>query len=105
MTRVRHAEDPKWSPDGSRLMFIRRYRNDAGRRELWVANRDGTGARRLVTGSDVVAADWSPDGSRIVIVRSGSAPNTLQVWIARDDGSNARRLGSAIPGTEATVDW
>jgi len=105
VTRVRHAEDPKWSPDGSRLMFIRRYRNDAGRRELWVANRDGTGARRLVTGSDVVAADWSPDGSRIVIVRSGSAPNTLQVWIARDDGSNARRLGSAIPGTEATVDW
>jgi Tol biopolymer transport system component len=105
ITHVGHAESPKWSPDGSRILFIRRPLNAPGdARELWVVNADGSGARKLGNAQNVVAADWSPDGLRLALV-TGTAPQTLQLWIARDDGSNARQLGEPTAGTEATVDW
>ncbi|MGH2572066.1 MAG: hypothetical protein ACRDGU_01005 [Actinomycetota bacterium] len=104
LTDVGHAESPKWSPDGSRLLFIRRLFAD-GRRELWSVNADGSGASRLLDAGDVVAADWSPDGARLAVVRSGPEPRTLQVWVADGDASNARPLGTPIPGFEATIDW
>jgi Tol biopolymer transport system component len=105
VTHVGHAESPKWSPDGSRILFIRRPRPTAAQRELWVVNADGSGARKLGTARNVVAADWSPDGFRIAMVRAANATHTLQLWISDLDGSNARALGQPIKGTEATVDW
>jgi hypothetical protein len=38
---------PSWSPDGSRFVFVS-DRRDHGRRELFVARADGTGARPLL---------------------------------------------------------
>ncbi len=37
--------NPVWSPDGSRLAFVRAAR---GNGSLYVANRDGTGLRRVL---------------------------------------------------------
>jgi Tol biopolymer transport system component len=105
ITRVGHAESPKWSPDGSRVLFIRRADSTANSRELWVVNADGSGPRALVSDQNVVAADWSPDGRRIALVTASNATRTLQLRIADADGSNARAVGEALAGTEATVDW
>jgi Tol biopolymer transport system component len=105
ITRVGHAESPKWSPDGSRILFIRRVNSTAASRELWVVNADGSGAHRLLSETNVVAADWSPDGSRIAVVRAGTPRSTLQLWIADLDGSHSRAVGPALSGTEATLDW
>ncbi|HEV8420178.1 MAG TPA: hypothetical protein VGR13_02340, partial [Actinomycetota bacterium] len=104
ITYVGHAESAKWSPDSSRILFIRRPTLTAVRRELWVVNADGSGARQLGSARDVVAADWSPDGSRIAMVRAGKN-RALQLWIADLDGSSARPLGEPVVGTEATLDW
>jgi len=105
ITHVGHAESPKWSPDGSRILFIRRPGTASGdARELWVVNADGSGAGKLGDVQNVVAADWSPDGLRLAMV-TATAPHTLRLWIARNDGSNARQLGEPVAGTEATVDW
>lgn len=105
VTRVGHAESPKWSPDGTRILFIRRSRTiAAGSRELWVVNADGSGARRLGGAQNVVAAAWSPDGFRMATVNA-TKPNTLQLWITDLDGSNARAVGGPAEGTEATLDW
>lgn len=53
-SRITYAADddtePTWSPDGRRLAFVR-----AG--AVWIANADGTGQRRLATGT---APAWQP---------------------------------------------
>ena len=104
ITRVGHAEGPKWSPDGTRILFIRRLDHTTARRELWVVNADGTGLRRLSDAQNVVAADWAPDGFRISMVRA-SPDRTLQVWTVGVGRSNARPLGEPVPGVEASLDW
>lgn len=60
------AWTPSWSPDNEHLAVA------SGNGVLWIANRDGSGARRLSRGaySEVGekgwSADWSPDGSQLL---------------------------------------
>jgi Tol biopolymer transport system component len=104
LTDFGRVQTPKWSPDGRRLLVIRR--TDGGdTRELWVVEANGSGAQRLLDADDVIAADWSPDGDRLAIVRTAGSTGTLQVWTASADGSGARPIGSPVPGDEATIDW
>jgi Tol biopolymer transport system component len=103
ITRIRQALEPRWSPDGARILFIRRFGED--RRELWVVKASGGNPQRVGTASDVVAADWSPDGKRLAMVRTGGQAGTLQVWIADADGGNAQAIGLPLSGTSASIDW
>jgi hypothetical protein len=50
---------PTWSPDGKWIAFSRRpfYRYDAN---VHVVRPDGTGIRRLTSGSDDLGVDWQP---------------------------------------------
>jgi len=106
ITRVGHAENPKWSPDGTKILFVRRFTSSkTPRSELWVIAANGRGAERLGDARDVVAASWSPTGREIAVVRKGAVPNTLQVWLEAVDGSNPYPVGDAVPGTDATIDW
>jgi TolB protein len=51
--------NPKWSPDGSRLMF--QVMRPDHKSDLWVVNRDGTNAINLTKGvGDNTQAVWSP---------------------------------------------
>ena len=104
VTRVGHAEKPKWSPDGSQLLFVARS-GGAKDSELWVANDDGSEAEPVPGSAGVIAADWSPDGQRIVIVKPGEAAGTLRLWIVEADGASEHAVGAPVPGLEATVDW
>jgi Tol biopolymer transport system component len=104
LTHVGHAEKPKWSPDGLRFLFVRRFPKTQRPAELWMAEADGSGPRRVAGGS-VLAADWSPDGSALVVARKGAEPKTIQMWIGHADGSNLRSHGRPVLGTDATVDW
>jgi Tol biopolymer transport system component len=55
---------PRLSPDGSHIVFSS---NRDGDGDLYVINIDGTGERRLTTGTrDDGSASWSPDGTEIV---------------------------------------
>ena len=103
ITRIRRAISPRWSPDGSQILFIRSF--GADRRELWVVRATGGNPQRIGTASDVVAADWSPDGSRLAMVRTGAQPGSLQVWIADANGGNAHPVGLPLSGTAASIDW
>jgi Tol biopolymer transport system component len=54
---------PSWSPDGTRLAFVRGPYPDAA---LAVMNADGSGQARLAdTPGDEFRPAWSPDGTRI----------------------------------------
>ncbi|HEV8195188.1 MAG TPA: protein kinase [Gemmatimonadales bacterium] len=60
--------DPRWSPDGSRVLFL-------SRGGVWSAPAGGGPARPELPGTltnPVLSADWSPDGKRLVITRGDS---------------------------------
>ncbi len=60
--------------------------NDAGseRTDLWTANGDGSGVRRVLT--DARSPCWSPQRRMLAFARGGN------VWVANADGTNARAL-------------
>ena len=79
----------KWSPDGQYLVFT-------SGSELWVANSDGTGAKRIVSIEGVPGmASFSPDGKRIRFTHIHTLDNTSSIWEVRRDGTD---LHPVLPG-------
>jgi TolB protein len=79
---------PSFSPDGKRIAFAS---NRSGNMEIWVANVDGSGVRRLTsTRASNTAPTWSPTGQEIAFTsdRTGSP----QIWVMDAEGLNLRRL-------------
>jgi len=68
-----------WSPDGSRIAFIR-----SGR--LFRMNADGTGEIPLTSGTQDRDPYWSPDGNQIVFTQGTRA------FLVNADGSGLRQL-------------
>ena len=107
LTRYETASNPKWAPNGSRILFVRgvRHRNHT-LDQLWTVRPGGGGAAPLLTWPDVVAADWSSDGSQLAVVRlTGNAVPTLSVWVGNADGTGMHVIASGIQGSYATLDW
>jgi Tol biopolymer transport system component len=97
---VRNGYEPRWSPDGSKLLFIR-YRVDSDV-AIFSINVDGTKPRELTNGSINYAPAWSPDGSRIAFVRDRDLP---QIWIMNGDGSGETRLTRAPGKSDYGPEW
>jgi dipeptidyl aminopeptidase/acylaminoacyl peptidase len=58
------ATVPVWSPDGSRVAFVRR---DNGVTQAWIASADGSGSRAVSQEvGDVATVAWSKDGARLL---------------------------------------
>jgi Tol biopolymer transport system component len=95
---------PRFSPDGTRLVFTREVDEASGDAALYVVNLDGSGLRRITSG-DVYPgdADWSPDGTRIVFEDLQSQFGS--VWIVGSDGSNLRNVTATASGGFADPVW
>ncbi len=78
------AEEPTYSPDGTRLAFVRDKtlrrqlpKLDRPRSELWVASADGSGATRLLSGKGYISSpSWDPSASRLAYIRNPAAEAT-----------------------------
>jgi TolB protein len=82
------AYAPAFSPDGSRLAFAS---SRSGNHDVWVANADGSGPRRLTTtAASDTAPCWSPTGQEVAF--TSSRTGTPQVWVMDAEGLNVRRL-------------
>ncbi|MBA3745757.1 hypothetical protein [Sporichthya sp.] len=58
--------EPAFSPNGKLIAFSSdRADISAGRTDIWLVRRDGTGMRRVTTGLNARGPAWSPDGKRI----------------------------------------
>jgi Tol biopolymer transport system component len=97
------------TPGRDGLIAFTRYRlqNAPIWSEIWVANPDGTGARKVSHSPKAVEDDqahWSPDGAWIVFDRCTSN-GRCSMWLVRPDGSGQRRLSQACHSTRpaATV--
>src|SRR5436190_21991820 len=82
---LEQVADPQISPDGSQIVYTRRFVNKLEDRfdgALWIMNADGTKNRFLTKGS---TARWSPDGTRIAYVNTGE-PRGNQIFVRWMDG-------------------
>ena len=94
MLAMDRLSDPQVSPDGRRIVFVRRKTDleaNKGRTDLWLVGVDGAGLRRLTSHQ---AADsnprWSPDGESIWFISTRS--DSAQVWRIRIDGGEAEQV-------------
>ena len=86
------AQDPQISPDGSRIVYVRRgsdIMTDRARTSLWIMNFDGSDHRPLTDGTSSVSSPrWSPDGNRLMYVSNEDGSSQLFVrWM--DTGQTA----------------
>jgi Tol biopolymer transport system component len=75
---------PAWSPDGTRIAFIRETDSDP---TIYVANADGSDAapiKRLALSNHDLA--WAPDGASIAYTDRGD------LFVMRADGSHVRQV-------------
>ena len=111
--RLGTGTDPAWSPDGSKIAFVRGTPGGFG---IHVMNADGSNVRQLTAPNDPEqcrqgasasdwAPDWSPDGLRILFERDfhtaeggdfdcgldgwGYVPN---IYVMNADGTGQRRF-------------
>jgi Tol biopolymer transport system component len=81
---LRRAHSPAWSPDGSRVAYVS---GRTGDEEIYVADADGSRARRLtrLAGPDLSPA-WSSDGRRLAWSRNA------EIWTMSASGANQRAV-------------
>jgi Tol biopolymer transport system component len=86
---------PNWSPDGSRIAFVRADPAGGPRAfDTYVVNADGSGERRLGVGTLPV---WTKDGRSVVVERLHDPSESSEIHVLSVDRSGSRRLalGSA----------
>ena len=86
------AQDPAWSPDGSRVLFAR-VNLSKGVGRIWIMNADGSGQRLLasdVPGRSDTQPSYAPDGRHIVFTRCLPNFERCEIWIMRSDGTHLR---------------
>jgi dipeptidyl aminopeptidase/acylaminoacyl peptidase len=96
--------DPQLSPDGSRVVYTRRWvdtQNDRWESALWVVNADGSRNRFLTRGA---SATWSPDGTRIAYLAEGE-PRGTQVWVRWMDAEGAASQITRVDEAIADLKW
>lgn len=100
---------PQLSPDGKRVVFVRKgpfelvneERNIAvhrytGMEGIYTIKIDGTDKRRLTNTQQKVSEEyptWSPDGKKIIFVRrTDGSPRQAELLSMNNDGTDLRRL-------------
>jgi dipeptidyl aminopeptidase/acylaminoacyl peptidase len=96
--------DPRLSPDGSQIVYTRRWVNkveDRWSTALWIMNADGSKARFLVEGSN---PRWSPNGDRILYSAQGE-PKGSQVFVRWMDAEGATSQITRVTESPRMPQW
>lgn len=94
-TGVYVDEGPKWSPDGNRIAFLRRYTDTCSplQGDVVIINLVSLISTRITADGDCAEAfgvDWSPDGGSVALSRDN---DLIRISVA--DGSRSTVVGSA----------
>jgi dipeptidyl aminopeptidase/acylaminoacyl peptidase len=83
----RGDNDAAWSPDGSRIAFVRYQAGDSG---IYLMNADGTDVLQVTDGTSDASPTWSPDGTHIAFAREASG--NADIYEVNADGTHVTRL-------------
>ncbi len=105
---VDDATDGDFSPDGSRIAFVR-WKNAGGRMDsiVGIAHADGGSPRRLAVlpGRTLFHPRWSPDGEQIAMVESGESPRMALMVVDARDGTSRELSGWSPAGVLSAPAW
>jgi hypothetical protein len=111
LSESRYDNNPRWSPDGQWLVFVRWNQNTSPPQwDVYKVRPDGTGLTALTThGEADMVATWSPDGTRIAYDRKegGYFSTTVQIHVmdAADGGNDHRITGSTSGYRDESPTW
>jgi len=101
---LEQVTNPQLSPDGSQIVYTRRWVNkleDRWESGLWIIGADGSKNRFLTKGANAV---WSSDGSRIAYLADGE-PKGTQIFVRFMDASGASTQITRESETPADIRW
>ena len=101
------ANDPRISPDGSRIVYVRSgfdKMTDRGRQELWMLDVE-SGAQRplLPSGQNGSSPRWSPDGQRLLFL-SADDDGRSQIFLRFMDTGQVAQL-THLQRTPSGLSW
>lgn len=92
--------EPAWSPDGETIAFTT---DRDGADHIYLMNANGSGPRRLTSGSRSESeAAWSPDGKMLAFA-SGIDGET-EIFVVNADGTDLRQITDS-PGRNQNPTW
>ncbi|MEM4780141.1 MAG: S9 family peptidase [Halalkalicoccus sp.] len=101
------VSDPRLSPDGERVAFVRTVPEDEENNEatIYTVSLGGGDPRRFTLAEGVDSEPrWSPSGDRLAFVSTRGEDDRPQLWIAPTDGGEARRVTDVVGGV-SSICW
>jgi Tol biopolymer transport system component len=87
---------PKWSPDGQHIAYLGRSSTNGGViDQLWMMNRDGTGAQKLSIDGTIPGYNWGPSSHEIAYVRLNAGDTSYvngTLWIVDTETLQKRQV-------------
>jgi Tol biopolymer transport system component len=101
------AQDPSWSPNGRKIVYIKMAEGIGGFGELFVMNADGSRKRRIGRESRYEDPSFSPDGRRIIVTEYDGNPMGEQRLLVMSavDGSGRATFAPRVSGTMRAGVW
>ncbi len=96
--------DPGFSPDGSRIVYVREP--DAGTQSIYVMNADGSAPTDLTGGLPVTSPggpEFSPDGTKVAFDAS-AGPDT-DVYVMNANGTGLTNITATVAGSSTEPSW
>jgi Tol biopolymer transport system component len=91
---------PRYSPDGSSLLFIR---TESAGFDLHRVSSVGGASRRVARGA--VRAAWSPDGKRILFARPARDITGSRLFVVSAEGGDERAVAELPSAAALALDW
>ncbi|MBA6153012.1 S9 family peptidase [Gelidibacter maritimus] len=104
---LEYISDPQISPDGSRIIYVRNFKDvmtDRNLSNLWMVNIDGSQNRPLTTGNQNDSQPrWSHDGTKIVF-KSNMKDDRVKLYLMWVDSKDIVALTNT-PESPGAVSW
>jgi Tol biopolymer transport system component len=90
-----NEEDPIWSPDGSKIVFV--SRRFGGTRQLMVMNTDGSNQRRVSIEFEEYNPSFSPDGQTLMFSSTFFFTLNVRRWDEDNQPPDAENVYDLLP--------